>query len=427
MKSHIPTIPTTWVLKSPITSLCLEEQIFLMLKWARIRESRSVCLANVHMIMEAYWNQSFARVLESADLVSPDGMPLVWMLRKLGIYNQNRVAGMDVFLNLCELAQQSQISVFFVGSHNAILQKIKKRLEQEFPVLKVAGMEALPFRTLADVIKTEDEELIQKINQSGAGLLFVCLGCPKQEFWISRHQGKIKAVMIGLGAVFPTYAGIYRRAPQYIRELGLEWLYRLFQEPSRLWNRYSQTIPPFVYLALKQIITKPKPFYKLNLTEYAQFLLPSHNTLFNVQSFEPKPSKIGQILIRQNLLTEESLEKALKKQSVYPQLKLGEILLEEGYLSLPELKYHLKNQRIKFGEILVNKKLLLPRKLDKLLQQQKQTNKKLGEIMLEQKLISYEQLRLVLLEQYWRRQGWWLNVKAQETKDQILVDDILAS
>ena len=424
MKSYIPT---TWVLKSPITSLCLEEQIFLMLKWARIRESKSVCLANVHMLMEAYWNQSFARVLENADLVSPDGMPLVWMLRKLGIYDQNRVAGMDVFLNLCELAQQSQISVFFVGSHTAILEKIKERLEQEFPALRVVGMEALPFRPLADVIQTEDEEVIHKINQSGAGLLFVCLGCPKQEFWISRHQGKIKAVMIGLGAVFPTYAGIYSRAPQYIRELGLEWLYRLLQEPRRLWNRYSQTIPPFVYLALKQLLTKPKPFYRFDLEEYTRFVLPARKALFNIQSFEPQPSKIGQILIRQNLLTEEILEKALRKQSAYPQFKLGEILIEEGHISLPELRYYLKNQNIKFGEILINKKLVVPRKLDKLLQQQKQKNKKLGEIMLELKLISHEQLQLLLLEQYWRRQGWWLNVNAQETKDPILVDDILAS
>ncbi len=411
MKSYIPT---TWVLKSPITSLCLEEQIFLMLKWARIRESKSVCLANVHMIMEAYWNQSFARILESADLVSPDGMPLVWMLRKLGIYNQNRVAGMDVFLNLCELAQQSQISVFFVGSHTATLEKIKKRLEQEFPALQVAGMEALPFRPLADVIKTEDEEIIKKINQSGAGLLFVCLGCPKQEFWISRHQGKIKAVMIGLGAVFPTYAGIYSRAPRYIRDLGLEWLYRLFQEPSRLWNRYSQTIPPFVYLALKQLLTKPKPFNRFDLDRYTRFILPAHKTLFSIESFEPKPSKIGQILIRQNLLTEEILEKALSKKSAYPQLKLGEILLEERHISLPELNYYLKNQNIKFGEILINKKLVTPRKLDRLLQQQKQTKKKLGEIMVELKLISREQLQLVLLEQYWRRQGWWLSANAEE-------------
>ncbi len=411
MKSYIPT---TWVLKSPITSLCLEEQIFLMLKWARIRESKSVCLANVHMIMEAYWNQSFARILESADLVSPDGMPLVWMLRKLGIYNQNRVAGMDVFLNLCELAQQSQISVFFVGSHTATLEKIKQRLEQEFPALQVAGMEALPFRPLADVIKTEDEEIIKKINQSGAGLLFVCLGCPKQEFWISRHQGKIKAVMIGLGAVFPTYAGIYSRAPRYIRDLGLEWLYRLFQEPSRLWNRYSQTIPPFVYLALKQLLTKPKPFNRFDLDRYTRFILPAHKTLFSIESFEPKPSKIGQILIRQNLLTEEILEKALSKKSAYPQLKLGEILLEERHISLPELNYYLKNQNIKFGEILINKKLVTPRKLDRLLQQQKQTKKKLGEIMVELKLISREQLQLVLLEQYWRRQGWWLSANAEE-------------
>lgn len=424
MKEHIPT---TWVLNSPITSLCLEEQIFLMLKWARTRESRSVCLANVHMIMEAYWNQNFAQVLKSADLVSPDGMPLVWMLRKLGISDQNRVAGMDVFLNLCELAQQSRISVFFLGSQTEILEKIKQRLTREFPALQVAGMEALPFRPLADVMKTEDEEVVDKINKSGAGLLFVCLGCPKQEFWISRHRGKIKAVMIGLGAVFPTYAGIYRHAPRYIRELGLEWLYRLCQEPSRLWNRYSQTIPPFVYLALKQIIAKSKSFYQLNLSDYTQFFVPDRNILFNLHSFEAKSSKIGEILIRQKLLTEETLEKALREQSLYPQLKLGEILIKEGYISLPELEYHLENQKIKFGEIVVNKKLLLPRKLNQLLQKQKKTNKKLGEIMLELKLISHEQLRLLLLEQYWRRQGWWLSANDREAKDPMLLDDLLAS
>ncbi|GAB4236770.1 MAG: hypothetical protein Kow0049_22060 [Stanieria sp.] len=159
--------------------------MFLIMRWARARESRSVFLANVHMLMEAYWNQDFAAVLKSGDLVSADGMPLVWMLRRLGTHNQDRVAGMDVFLRLSELAQQSQVKIFFLGSQTEILRRIKTKLEQQFPKLQIAGMESLPFRPLT---QTEDINITKLINQSGAGLLFVCLGCPKQELWIAQHK-----------------------------------------------------------------------------------------------------------------------------------------------------------------------------------------------------------------------------------------------
>ena len=397
-------IPTTYILNSPVSTLCFEEQIMLILRWAKNRESRNVFLANVHMIMEAYWNQNFARVLQGSDLVSPDGMPLVWMLRCLGIYNQNRVAGMDVFLNLCELAQHNKVGVFFVGSQTAVLEKIKQRLDKEFPILSVFGAEALPFKPLT---RYEDDILVDKINQSKAGLVFVCLGCPKQEFWIAQHKHKIRAVMIGIGAVFPTYAGIYRRAPYYIRELGLEWLHRLSQEPRRLWKRYSKTIPPFIYLALKQLFTSAKSGLYSNLAEYSQ-MIPQDDKVISNLSVEAESSKIGQILLRQNLVTQECLTKALKEQIKYPQLKLGEILLEHKCISLPELRYYLRNQKITLGEILIDKKILVPGKLNKLLEKTKNSGRKLGEILLEEKIISRDQLQLISLEQYWRRKGWWL-------------------
>ncbi|BAU66929.1 putative UDP-N-acetyl-D-mannosaminuronic acid transferase [Stanieria sp. NIES-3757] len=397
------SIPITYLLNSPVSSLKFEEQMFLIMRWARARESRSVFLANVHMLMEAYWNKDFAAVLKSGDLVSSDGMPLVWMLRKLGIYNQDRIAGMDVFLRLCELAQQSQVKVFFLGSQKKILEKIKQKLEREFPVLQIAGMEDLPFRPLS---KQEDEALVEKVNQSQAGLIFVCLGCPKQEIWISQHQNKIQAVMIGVGAVFPVYADIYKRAPSYIRDSGLEWLYRFFQEPRRLWRRYRKTIPPFVYLAIKQLLTQIKSNCPTNIKK-------QYNRELNIQNFKIHSSKIGQILIRQNLLTEQSLVIALQEQKKLNDCKLGEILVQKGYISLPELKYHLKNQKIKLGEILLDKKIISSNKLEQLLylQLQDNTNKKLGEIMLESNLISVEQLQLLLIEQDLRKNGWWLNIK----------------
>ncbi|MEB3337152.1 MAG: WecB/TagA/CpsF family glycosyltransferase [Leptolyngbyaceae bacterium] len=239
------------VIGSPITVLPFDEYMALMLQWANNHESRITCVANVHMLMEAYWNPTFATVLQNADLVTPDGMPLVWMLRCMGAPQQTRVAGMDIFLALCQLAPLHDVKIFFVGSQAAILQRIRSRLEQQFPCLTIAGMEPLPFRPLTPV---EDEALIEKIHQSGAGLVLIALGCPKQEYWMAQHQGKIQAVLVGVGGVFPVYAGIQKWAPVWVRQWGLEWFYRLIQEPRRLWNRYSTTIPPFIYLALRQLL-----------------------------------------------------------------------------------------------------------------------------------------------------------------------------
>jgi N-acetylglucosaminyldiphosphoundecaprenol N-acetyl-beta-D-mannosaminyltransferase len=412
-------MPVTYVLNSPITNLPFEEQILLILKWAKIRESRSVYLANVHMIMEAYWNQAFAGVLNNGDVVSPDGMPLVWMLRKLGISNQNRVAGMDLFLSLCELAQQSQVKVFFVGSQKEVLTRIRGKLQREFPVLQIAGMEDLPFRALN---KEEDETLAEKINQSGAGLVFVCLGCPKQEVWISKHKGKIQAVMIGVGAVFLVYAGIHKRAPYYIRECGLEWLYRLLQEPRRLWHRYRKTIPPFIYLAIRQLLTQTRSNSPGALTKAKDNKF-YNNVQFNLQNFEIGSSKIGQILIRENLLNEQLLIIALEEQQERFNCRLGDILVEKGWISLVELKYYLKNQKIKLGEILVEKKIISPKKLEQLLELKEKKHKKIGEIMLELNFVSSEQLQSLLLEQYLRRHGWWLNTKEEAWIAQQKIED----
>lgn len=245
-------LPTLRVLDFPITALRFDDQIQTILRWAIARESKTVCVANVHMLMEAHWNPEFASVLKNADIVTPDGMPLVWMMKQLGARYQDRVAGMDLFQKLCEVAQTLNLSVFFVGSQTEILSRMRTKLEEEFPNLKIAAMEPLPFRPLTE---TEDKELIQKINSSGAGLVLVSLGCPKQEKWIAQHKGKIQGVMIGLGGVFPVYAGIHKRAPRVVRDFGLEWLYRWMQEPRRLWSRYTTTIPAFMLLAFKQLLS----------------------------------------------------------------------------------------------------------------------------------------------------------------------------
>jgi N-acetylglucosaminyldiphosphoundecaprenol N-acetyl-beta-D-mannosaminyltransferase len=250
-------LPTIDIIGSPITALPCDAQVDVMLEWAQEQSSRSVCVANTHMLVEAHSNPEFLGVLRGADLVTPDGMPLVWMMKLLGVHNQNRVAGMDILLALCQEASRRNLSIFFVGSQAEILTRIRTNLEKEFPDLCIAGMEPLPFRPITP---QEDASLIRKIHASGASIVLVSLGCPKQEIWMSRHKGRIKGVMIGLGGVFPVYAGIQKRAPQWVREGGLEWLYRLLQEPKRLWKRYQSTIPPFIYLAVRQLLHHERLF-----------------------------------------------------------------------------------------------------------------------------------------------------------------------
>lgn len=246
-------LPVQRVTAFPVTALPFEAQIATMLNWARKHESRVACVANVHMLTEAHKHTEFASVLENADLVTPDGMPLVWMMRLMGVKNQNRVSGVDILLALCQLAPRQNISIFFLGSEKHILARIRKRLELEFPNLQIAGMEPLPFRSLT---QGEDEALIGKINKSGAGLVLVALGCPKQEYWMAQHKGKIRAVMIGLGWAFTVYAGLEKRAPRWMQNAGLEWLYRLMQDPYRLSSRYWNSNRTFIWLAVKQVMTQ---------------------------------------------------------------------------------------------------------------------------------------------------------------------------
>lgn len=243
--------PTQYVIGFPVTALPFQAQIELILRWSSYRLSKVVCVANVHMLIEAHSDPAFASILDNADVITPDGMPIVWLMKMMGDRAQNRVAGMDILLELCRQMPDQQVSVFFLGSEPHILNGMKEKLRRDFPSLQIAGMEPLPFRPLTP---EEDDAIVQKINQSGAGVVLVSLGCPKQEHWMHQHQGKIHAVMIGLGGAFSVYAGVHKWAPLWMRNMGFEWLYRLLQEPRRLWKRYFSTIPPFLYLAVKQLL-----------------------------------------------------------------------------------------------------------------------------------------------------------------------------
>ena len=396
-------IPKKELLQVPVTCLPFEEQIMLMLRWAKLRASKVVCLANVHMIMEAYSSPSFKKVLQKADLVTTDGKPLVLMLHQLGVLDQNQVAGLDVFLNLCSLAESSGIGIYFLGSTKDILEKIKQKLDREYPILKVAGMKSIPHISIEEIVSTQNIELIEEINQSGAGIVFICLGCPKQEIWMAQHQGLINGVMIGVGAVFSMYAGVHPRAPYWIQQVGLEWLYRLLQEPRRLWRRYGATIPPFIYLAIRQLLIP----YKEKLSK-ARWRLPKRKMVVDVGTLDFSPEKLGEILTRQSVITREELEQALLGQESMPNLKIGEILVRSNLISLTQLKFYLKNQNIKLGELLMEKRILKQRSLNNALRLQNNTKNKLGEILVQQEIISEHKLQEILIELYIRRKGLFL-------------------
>jgi N-acetylglucosaminyldiphosphoundecaprenol N-acetyl-beta-D-mannosaminyltransferase len=223
-------------------------QQIIMLGAARI--SSYVCFANVHMLMEAYQQPYFNKIVNEADIVAPDGKPLSVLIRHQYGLDQPRACGMDMFPDILKAAELNQLSVFFYGSTADVLSKIKVKAQKEYPTLKVAGTYSPPFRALTP---QEDQAVIDLINTSEAQLVFVSLGCPKQEKWMHEHRGQISACMLGLGQAFLVYAALEKRLPAWARNLSLEWLYRLYLEPNRLWKRYLKGNSFFLYLAARSL------------------------------------------------------------------------------------------------------------------------------------------------------------------------------
>lgn len=220
---------------------------------AKAKESEYACVANVHMLVEAHKNRRYAQVVEEAAYVTPDGKPLSWALRLLHGVKQERVAGMDLLPDLLREGEAANLSVFFYGGTDDMLKKTATYLAQHYPALTIAGMHSPPFRNLTAL---EEKKTAERINASGASFVFVVLGCPKQEKWMASMKGRVNAVMIGVGGALPVLIGEQRRAPRWMQKGGLEWLYRMAQEPGRLAKRYAVTNPLFVYLLLKAYLQK---------------------------------------------------------------------------------------------------------------------------------------------------------------------------
>jgi len=223
-----------------------------VLEWARRGESRYVCIASVNNVMEAVDSAEFRSVMNAGDLVTSDGMPLVWGLRRLGVKTASRVYGPDLFPCVLRAAEQAGIPVgFYGGAGEDVLDRLESEALRRFPELRIVYRWSPPFRPLTPA---EDAHVTHEIEASGAGILFVGLSTPKQELWMSAHRGRVPAVMLGVGAAFDFFTGAKAQAPRWMMRSGLEWLFRLFTEPRRLWKRYLKHNPRFVVYFAWQLL-----------------------------------------------------------------------------------------------------------------------------------------------------------------------------
>jgi N-acetylglucosaminyldiphosphoundecaprenol N-acetyl-beta-D-mannosaminyltransferase len=219
--------------------------------WAREGQARYICAANVHMVMESHDDPSLKRIVHGADLVTPDGVPLVWALRLMGVGEATRVYGPDLTLHVCEAAAKEGIPIGLYGGTPDSLEAFESFLTQRFPETQLVLKIAPPFRPLS---REEDEAYVGQIRASGVRILFVGIGCPKQEIWMAEHKDRLHAVMLGVGAAFDFHTGRVRQAPSWIQRLGMEWAFRLAMEPKRLWKRYVKHNPRFIVLFLRQLL-----------------------------------------------------------------------------------------------------------------------------------------------------------------------------
>ena len=256
-------VPASWPPKRKLfganVSVTRYEQVVRdVIRAARQGQSGIATFLPVHGIVTAATDAEYCRRINEFDIVAPDGQPVRWALNffhKAGM--TDRVYGPEAMRRVCQRAAETGISIFLYGSTPDVLEKLKTKFLEWFPSLKIAGMESPPFRPLTP---EENDAACQRFNDSGAGLVFIGLGCPRQEAFAHANRDKIKAVQLCVGAAFDFHAGNKKMAPKFMQNHGLEWLFRLWQEPGRLWKRYMVTNSIFLALfalGLLKVLFRP--------------------------------------------------------------------------------------------------------------------------------------------------------------------------
>ena len=240
-----------YILGTRVDALSYESATAQILAWAREGCGRTVFCASVHTVMEGFDHPEFRSLVNAADMVTADGVPLTWSLRGLGVPGAVRVYGPDLTRALLAAAECEQVAVGFYGGSPSTLERLLEATARAHPRLPVRYAWSPPFRSLSPA---EDDGAAAAIRASGAKLLFVGLGCPKQECWSAAHRDGIGAVIIAVGAAFDFLSGVKPEAPKWLQRAGCEWAFRLAVEPRRLWKRYLKHNPRFALRCGAQLL-----------------------------------------------------------------------------------------------------------------------------------------------------------------------------
>lgn len=247
----MPPLESRHVIDIRIDGTSYEDACRRIVEWAQRGEPRYVTINSVNNVMEAHDDVGFRELSNAADLATPDGMPLVWALRRLGVEHATRTYGPILTPHVLTLAEERGVPVGFYGGTPEVLDDLMTVVARRWPGLEVAYRHSPPFRPLSS---EEDAHVVDEVRASGARILFVGIGCPRQEIFMAEHRDRLPVVQVGVGAAFDFLTERKRQAPSFIQNSGLEWLFRLATEPKRLWRRYLRHNPRFVWLLGRQLL-----------------------------------------------------------------------------------------------------------------------------------------------------------------------------
>lgn len=248
--------PRANVLGVRVSAITMSDAISVVERWIAQQSRHYVCVTGAHGVISSRTDAELRRIHNRAGMVTPDGMPVVWMSRALGFKRTERVYGPDLMAELSAISAQKGYRQFYYGGGSGVADLLASKLCAKHPGLQVAGTFTPPFRKMTP---DEDESVVHRINEARADIVWVGLSTPKQEYWMAEHAGRIEApVMIGVGAAFDFHAGLKPQAPRWMQRNGLEWAYRLSTEPRRLGPRYASIVPRFMALAALQLLREAR-------------------------------------------------------------------------------------------------------------------------------------------------------------------------
>ena len=221
-------------------------------EWIQVGAPKYICVVPVATIVECQSNENFRRIVNRADMATPDGMPVVWLGKLAGHKTIDRTYGPDLMREVCRLSAKKGYKIYLYGATEPTCRRLELKLLEQFPHLNIVGRFSPPFRPLSD---EENDQVLSKINQADPDILWIGLGSPKQDYWMSDYRARLKVpVMVGVGAAFDFLSGAKRQAPAWMQRSGLEWFFRLCCEPRRLWKRYLLGNTKFIYFLLRERI-----------------------------------------------------------------------------------------------------------------------------------------------------------------------------